>query len=98
MYSLIMLYNMFVFSSRRRHTRCALVTVVQTVALPISLHSHRETDPRSGRTSQRFDQAVIPPTGSHGILRSQPTASPLKGSPTIIIQPSDHPMIEFVRN
>src|SRR3546814_16910071 len=30
-----MLY--FCFSSRRRHTRCALVTVVQTCALPIFL-------------------------------------------------------------
>src|SRR3546814_17906396 len=27
----------FVFSSRRRHTRCALVTGVQTCALPIAL-------------------------------------------------------------
>src|SRR3546814_2281682 len=27
---------LFVFSSRRRHTRCALVTGVQTCALPIS--------------------------------------------------------------
>src|SRR3546814_4737901 len=31
---------MFFFSSRRRHTRCALVTGVQTCALPISfIHS-----------------------------------------------------------
>src|SRR3546814_3902272 len=29
-------YVMFFFSSRRRHTRCALVTGVQTCALPIS--------------------------------------------------------------
>src|SRR3546814_959610 len=29
----------FFFSSRRRHTRCALVTGVQTCALPISLSS-----------------------------------------------------------
>src|SRR3546814_19273309 len=29
---------LFFFSSRRRHTRCALVTGVQTCALPISLH------------------------------------------------------------
>src|SRR3546814_1523449 len=29
----------FVFSSRRRHTRCALVTGVQTCALPISEES-----------------------------------------------------------
>src|SRR3546814_4558779 len=30
---------MFFFSSRRRHTRCALVTGVQTCALPISIFS-----------------------------------------------------------
>src|SRR3546814_7988014 len=29
----------FFFSSRRRHTRCALVTGVQTCALPISFHA-----------------------------------------------------------
>src|SRR3546814_10595111 len=29
-------YGFFFFSSRRRHTRCALVTGVQTCALPIS--------------------------------------------------------------
>src|SRR3546814_2029573 len=30
-----MRYYIFIFSSRRRHTRCALVTGVQTCALPI---------------------------------------------------------------
>src|SRR3546814_10840625 len=30
--------SFFFFSSRRRHTRCALVTGVQTCALPISDH------------------------------------------------------------
>src|SRR3546814_17936089 len=30
-------YIIFFFSSRRRHTRCALVTGVQTCALPISI-------------------------------------------------------------
>src|SRR3546814_2041589 len=34
MYSLLLC--VFFFSSRRRHTRCALVTGVQTCALPIS--------------------------------------------------------------
>src|SRR3546814_12686601 len=34
----------FFFSSRRRHTRCALVTGVQTCALPIS-DRQRETGP-----------------------------------------------------
>src|SRR3546814_16916496 len=32
-----MLCLLFFFSSRRRHTRCALVTGVQTCALPISM-------------------------------------------------------------
>src|SRR3546814_8625458 len=32
----ITLSSLFFFSSRRRHTRCALVTGVQTCALPIS--------------------------------------------------------------
>src|SRR3546814_5582904 len=32
-----MLFFLFFFSSRRRHTRCALVTGVQTCALPILL-------------------------------------------------------------
>src|SRR3546814_3739652 len=31
------LFLFFFFSSRRRHTRCALVTGVQTCALPISV-------------------------------------------------------------
>src|SRR3546814_7526341 len=30
-----MCFHLFFFSSRRRHTRCALVTGVQTCALPI---------------------------------------------------------------
>src|SRR3546814_2420245 len=34
---LIFLAHCFFFSSRRRHTRCALVTGVQTCALPISV-------------------------------------------------------------
>src|SRR3546814_6801349 len=34
------LFVVFFFSSRRRHTRCALVTGVQTCALPISTLAH----------------------------------------------------------
>src|SRR3546814_3871779 len=33
------MFHFFFFSSRRRHTRCALVTGVQTCALPISCSS-----------------------------------------------------------
>src|SRR3546814_1175608 len=44
---LLCFWRFFLFSSRRRHTRCALVTGVQTCALPISgegcggTHLHR---------------------------------------------------------
>src|SRR3546814_2022455 len=34
--SVFVVWQLFFFSSRRRHTRCALVTGVQTCALPIS--------------------------------------------------------------
>src|SRR3546814_1839644 len=38
----------FFFSSRRRHTRCALVTGVQTCALPISFESVRDAMKAAG--------------------------------------------------
>src|SRR3546814_10576511 len=38
-------YVVFFFSSRRRHTRCALVTGVQTCALPISGGSRSTREP-----------------------------------------------------
>src|SRR3546814_1692778 len=34
----VVLLYLFFFSSRRRHTRCALVTGVQTCALPICIY------------------------------------------------------------
>src|SRR3546814_2116857 len=56
----INLVGYFFFSSRRRHTRCALVTGVQTCALPISIpctrsrwrraQSKPRTDPQSCTT------------------------------------------------
>src|SRR3546814_9937744 len=45
------------FSSRRRHTRCALVTGVQTCALPISTAKecvHELTDPNCINTGAAF--------------------------------------------
>src|SRR3546814_9901195 len=38
----VMFGSVFFFSSRRRHTRCALVTGVQTCALPISESAQAE--------------------------------------------------------
>src|SRR3546814_3104526 len=50
---------MFFFSSRRRHTRCALVTGVQTCALPIFLF--QSTGPSMWRISVG-DEGTIDPT------------------------------------
>src|SRR3546814_10367936 len=46
---LILIFIIFFFSSRRRHTRCALVTGVQTCALPISVHC---ASPASARQAE----------------------------------------------
>src|SRR3546814_1633701 len=43
---------LFFFSSRRRHTRCALVTGVQTCALPIS-------DKVGGRPHDRAERLIV---------------------------------------
>src|SRR3546814_1414309 len=43
---------MFFFSSRRRHTRCALVTGVQTCALPISWQQGRRVRHAAVRGSE----------------------------------------------
>src|SRR3546814_4763068 len=49
----------FFFSSRRRHTRCALVTGVQTCALPISCRIKllRESSLRQSRDSRDYRAA-----------------------------------------
>src|SRR3546814_969690 len=46
----------FFFSSRRRHTRCALVTGVQTCALPISKYNYDwDTATRGDSVGQSYD-------------------------------------------
>src|SRR3546814_3606743 len=51
------------FSSRRRHTRCALVTGVQTCALPISFAGRPRGEPTP---SAGFDSAVARVLGDEG--------------------------------
>src|SRR3546814_18610659 len=55
------MYDSFFFSSRRRHTRCALVTGVQTCALPLTRRSLVTILTESGRLSdfKRNPQAFI---------------------------------------
>src|SRR3546814_20806048 len=49
---------LFFFSSRRRHTRCALVTGVQTCALPISARDRRH-ERRLGAARGAFSASRI---------------------------------------
>src|SRR3546814_4536660 len=51
------LFVFFFFSSRRRHTRCALVTGVQTCALPIFLK--RDADDLGRVDDTGLDQVFI---------------------------------------
>src|SRR3546814_17468111 len=53
-----MLFAFFFFSSRRRHTRCALVTGVQTCALPIFRRTGR-IPALSTRACQRLRRQVL---------------------------------------
>src|SRR3546814_14104446 len=56
----------FFFSSRRRHTRCALVTGVQTCALPIS-RSSPNANARAGRhcgLARRTAEVLVPKENS----------------------------------
>src|SRR3546814_4118718 len=52
----------FLFSSRRRHTRCALVTGVQTCALPI----WGSCDSRSARGEIEYRRRQRRPAGKQG--------------------------------
>src|SRR3546814_7183681 len=64
MVCLFMVYFIFFFSSRRRHTRCALVTGVQTCALPISSQpfpSPRTSGIRSTPSGRDTDSRTFPP-------------------------------------
>src|SRR3546814_7088114 len=53
---LLVVGGLFFFSSRRRHTRCALVTGVQTCALPISRYRSAYRRTRRGQ-----DRRLAPP-------------------------------------
>src|SRR3546814_17750463 len=66
----------FLFSSRRRHTRCALVTGVQTCALPISTSERNnglkvtlsDIDPANKRFTIKFSDNYIRYLGYYAIF------------------------------
>src|SRR3546814_9695981 len=57
LFSLLYFDVLFFFSSRRRHTRCALVTGVQTCALPISFVKFH-WKPKLGMQSVIWNEAL----------------------------------------
>src|SRR3546814_10910068 len=70
-------FKLFFVSSRRRHTRCALVTGVQTCALPISARVQHacDTQGNTGRKRALFAAACFP---VRGVYRRSPMQSILK--------------------
>src|SRR3546814_6948139 len=61
----------FLFSSRRRHTRCALVTGVQTCALPICEEPSRRPSVTTGRQPEDSDSL-----GSNASMQGPAVQSP----------------------
>src|SRR3546814_1129692 len=84
-----MLCVVFFFSSRRRHTRCALVTGVQTCALPICVNADLYS--RIGRADLAvplLDRILASPNGgmaySSALLPSDPSWDPIRDDPRFI--------------
>src|SRR3546814_14101898 len=82
--SMTMMLFLFFFSSRRRHTICALVTGVQTCALPISLTGRPRAKRGLSPASQTHFDRSYPLSGRgqsretklSGIAPSIPTSAP----------------------
>src|SRR3546814_9627573 len=74
----------FFFSSRRRHTRCALVTGVQTCALPIS---GRPLMARSTELLRAFRQATVasvPLIGVGGIASADDAYAKIRAGASLV--------------
>src|SRR3546814_16119622 len=72
----VLIVYIFFFSSRRRHTRCALVTGVQTCALPISGKRSAGRGVRrraTGRAMRKRRRRRAPGSGTRG---ARPRLSP----------------------
>src|SRR3546814_3364721 len=72
------LFCVFFFSSRRRHTRCALVTGVQTCALPIY------AEPAAGelRQGKRWVPSQRPARWWNGMVERAHTAGATRTAPS----------------
>src|SRR3546814_6505123 len=79
------LYCCFFFSSRRRHTRCALVTGVQTCALPILVFSEHGRQSSLCQVARLFHER-------HGkvVTVTRHTANPLRAHADLSLLVSAH--------
>src|SRR3546814_6984802 len=69
---LVLSFGFVFFSSRRRHTRCALVTGVQTCALPIFVRrSYRGGCELSSNTNADFPRLRVPRYTAFGGTRHE---------------------------
>src|SRR3546814_7033990 len=86
---IIVMYSVciFFFSSRRRHTRCALVTGVQTCALPISKGAAEELGIRAKGIAPVRVRRVEPSEKDRKRLREGKPASGLSPLPPRQLQP-----------
>src|SRR3546814_9435311 len=90
----------FFFSSRRRHTRCALVTGVQTCALPIWLEERKQIlyllGPVGGGKSSLAERLkALMEVHPIYVLKAGDETSPVFESPLALFDPETNgPMIE----
>src|SRR3546814_6720535 len=82
----VLVSNTFFFSSRRRHTRCALVTGVQTCALPIS-----DAQAQSYERSSTAGKAQREEKWVHGSWSSMIPSPCARSLPTCLSVPAASP-------
>src|SRR3546814_15150038 len=85
----------FFFSSRRRHTRCALVTGVQTCALPIYRGDRLLVVAALVVGVGGFDQRLLG-VGAVRILRDQPPVDADRAAPVAAVHHLLAPLVDFL--
>src|SRR3546814_1670831 len=75
----------FCFSSRRRHTRCALVTGVQTCALPICTNAAAQLAPAA-------QVSIAPPFAKYFDHMPKPKRPPC---PWLVVHSTDDEVVEY---
>src|SRR3546814_5194938 len=78
------MYLFFFFSSRRRHTRCALVTGVQTCALPISDDARQFRPHPAAAQPHRLNRKSNGETRVNAVLSFTPTSADRQERGTLI--------------